>query len=380
MDKNKSKPAATASRIRFRFPDEAPVGAAIGKFRWVICTLLFLWNQQEFHGPAGAGRVEDHLAAQSGGNEIDYSNLVFVFQAAYAAGMVMVGRFIDRVGTRVGYAASIVFWSVAAMAQAACRSILGLTFARAALGESAAFPASIKTVTEWFPQKKRSLASGIFHAGSNVGAILTPLIVPGITIHWGWRWAFLVSGAAGPPLVPSLHNRLQGAGGASPLFAAGVGIYSERQRAVRCQGTLGYPSGIPTDVGLSDCQVSHRSRRVVLSFLAARIPSERAWLESGAVRLPSGCNLGDLRCWQRRRRVAFVSADPGWVFCECRKENSDAGLRSRGDADRIGVQWPRALAVRLIGLAAAARQGFSASLFTTASDMFPAKPWLLWSG
>ena len=86
--------------------------------------------------------------------------------------------------------------------------------------------------------------------------------------------------------------------------------------------------------------------------------------------LPSGCNLGDLRCWQRRRRVAFVSADPGWVFCECRKENSDAGLRSRGDADRIGVQWPRALAVRLIGLAAAAHQGFSANLFTTASDMF----------
>ena len=348
MDKNKSKSAATTSRIRFRFPDEAPVGAAIGKFRWVICTLLFLGISKNSMDRQVLGVLKTTLQHNLGANEIDYSNLVFVFQAAYAAGMVVVGRFIDRVGTRVGYAASIVFWSVAAMAQAACRSILGLTFARAALGlgESAAFPASIKTVTECFPQKERALATGIFHAGSNLGAILTPLIVPGITIHWGWRWAFLVSGAAGPPLVPSLHNRLQSAGGASALFAAGVGIYSERQRAVRCQGTLGCPSGIPTDVGLSDCQVSHRSRLLVLSFLAARIPSERAWLEPGEVRRPSGCNLVDLRCWQRRRRVAFVSADPGWVFCECRKENSDAGLRSLGDADRIGVQWPRTLAVR----------------------------------
>jgi MFS family permease len=350
MDKNKSKSAATASRIRFRFPDEAPVGAAIEKFRWAICTLLFLGISKNSMDRQVLGVLKTTWQHNLGGNEIDYSNLVFVFQAAYAAGMVMVGRFIDRVGTRVGYAASIVFWSVAAMAQAACRSILGLTFARAALGlgESAAFPASIKTLTEWFPQKKRALATGIFHAGSNVGAILTPLIVPGITIHWRWRWAFLVSGVAGPPLVPSLDNRLQSAGGASALFAAGVGIYSERQRAVHCETTLGYPSGIPTDVGLSDCQVSHRSRLVVLSFLAARIPSERAWLEPGAVRLLSGCNLGDLRCWQRRRRVAFVSADPGWVFCECRKENSDAGLRSLGDADRIGVPWPSTLAVRSI--------------------------------
>jgi ACS family hexuronate transporter-like MFS transporter len=122
--------------------------------------------------------------------------LVFAFQAAYAAGMVVVGRFIDRVGTRIGYAASIVLWSVAAMAHATCASILSFTFARAArgLGESAAFPASIKSVTEWFPQKERALATGIFNAGSNVGAILTPLIVPWITIHWAGGGRSCVAG------------------------------------------------------------------------------------------------------------------------------------------------------------------------------------------
>ena len=295
MDKNESVPIV--SRIRVKLSDEAPTGGGIGKFRWVICTLLFLGISKNYMDRQVLGVLKTTLQHNLGWNEIDYSDLVFAFQAAYAAGMVFVGRFIDRVGTRIGYGASIVFWSIAAMAHGACTSLLSFTFARAALGlgESAAFPASIKTVTEWFPQNERALATGIFNAGSNVGAILTPLIVPWIVIHLGWRSAFLLSGAAGflwfilwmtVYRAPEDHPRC------SPQELA---LYSKRQRSRRqCESTLGHPPGIPADLGPADRQVSHRSRLVVLSFLGARIPSERAWLKPGAVRLASGRNLCDL--------------------------------------------------------------------------------------
>jgi ACS family hexuronate transporter-like MFS transporter len=145
------------------------------------------------------GVLKTTLQHDLGWNEIDYSNLVFVFQAAYAGGMVLMGRLVDRLGTRLGYALAMIFWSLASMAHAGCNSFGGFVIARSALGfgESGVFPASIKTVAEWFPRKERALATGIFNAGSNFGAILTPLIVPWITIHWGWRWAFLITGAIG---------------------------------------------------------------------------------------------------------------------------------------------------------------------------------------
>ena len=126
-------------------------------------------------------------------------SLVFAFQAAYAVGMVVVGRLIDRLGTRLGYAFAMVFWSLASMGHAIAGSLTGFMVARSALGfgESGVFPASIKSVAEWFPKKERSLAIGIFNAGSNAGAIITPLVVPWITIHWGWRWAFVITGGLG---------------------------------------------------------------------------------------------------------------------------------------------------------------------------------------
>jgi MFS family permease len=289
------------------------------------------------------GVLKTTLQHNLGWNEIDYSNLVFAFQTAYAFGMVFVGRFIDRVGTRIGYAVSIVFWSVAAMAHAACTSLLSFTFARAALGlgESAAFPASMKTVTEWFPQKERALATGIFNAGSNVGAILTPLIVPWIVIHFGWRAAFLISGAAG-----LLWFALWITGKASTLFGPGARLHSKRRRSARCEGWLGCPYQIPADVGLFDCQISHGSRLVVLSFLAARISTEGTWLESGATRLAPGHNLRDLRCGQRSGRLALVAADQGWILRECREKGGDARVRCVRGSDHIRLPRRRTMAVR----------------------------------
>jgi ACS family hexuronate transporter-like MFS transporter len=145
------------------------------------------------------GVLKGPLQREFGWNEIHYGNLVFAFQAAYAVGLVCIGRAIDRLGTRIGYAAAMVFWSLASMGHAIASSLSGFMFARSALGfgEAGVFPASIKTIAEWFPKKERALATGIFNAGTNVGAIITPLVVPWIVVRFGWRWAFLFTGALG---------------------------------------------------------------------------------------------------------------------------------------------------------------------------------------
>ena len=155
------------------------------------------------------------LSEQLGWNEIDYSNIVFAFQIAYAIGYAVAGRLIDRVGVRIGYALAVLFWSLAAMAHAlnwyipvgakifddvdAAPTVLGFSAARFALGlaEGGNFPAAVKSVSEWFPKKERALATGIFNAGSNVGALIAPLLVPWLTIKFGWPMAFIVTGALG---------------------------------------------------------------------------------------------------------------------------------------------------------------------------------------
>ena len=180
---------------------ESPLsmGNLIGRFRWVICALLFLGTTKNYMDRQILGVLKVTLQHDLAWNEIDYGNLIFAFQCTYAAGLLVVGRFIDRVGTRLGYASALLFWTAASMAHSFAGSFAGFFFARAALGfgEAGVFPASMKTVAEWFPQRERALATGIFNSGTSLGAILTPLLVPWITIHFGWRWAFLITGAFG---------------------------------------------------------------------------------------------------------------------------------------------------------------------------------------
>lgn len=187
----------TAASAEASFSGSSSIFA--GRFRWVICAVLFLGISKNYMDRQVLGVLKVTLQHDLGWNELDFSNLVFVFHAAYAVGMLFVGRFIDKVGTRVGYGLAMVSWSIASMLHAACSSLTQFAIARASLGlgESGAFPASIKTVTEWFPQQERALATGIFNAGTNVGAILTPLVVPWITMHFGWRWAFVITGGLG---------------------------------------------------------------------------------------------------------------------------------------------------------------------------------------
>lgn len=145
------------------------------------------------------GILKPYISDELGWNEASYGYIVTAFQVAYAIGLVLTGRFIDKYGTRMGYFWAILVWSIAGMAHAAARSIAGFAACRFALGlgESANFPAAVKAVAEWFPKKERAFAAGLFNSGSTVGAITAPIIVSGITLSLGWRWAFLITGGLG---------------------------------------------------------------------------------------------------------------------------------------------------------------------------------------
>ncbi len=210
----------------------------VGNFRWVICTLLFFAATINYIDRQVIGILKPTLAEEFGWTELDYSWIVFAFQTAYAIGLLFVGKLMDKIGTKKGFALAIVVWSVAAIGHAwavgigeisspivapivaavvaainaigsmfgaapwtftLSVSVVGFMVARFALGlgEAGNFPASIKTVAEWFPKKERALATGIFNAGTNVGALATPLLVPLIVIAWGWYEAFIFTGIIG---------------------------------------------------------------------------------------------------------------------------------------------------------------------------------------
>ena len=168
----------------------------ISRYRWRICALLFAATTLNYIDRGVLGVLAPDLGRLIGWNELQYSYIVDAFQGAYAIGMLCAGAVIDRLGTRLGYALAICIWSLAAMSHSLVSTAMGFGFVRflLGLGESGNFPAAIKTVAEWFPRRERALATGIFNAGANIGAILSPLVVPWVAITWGWRYAFLVTG------------------------------------------------------------------------------------------------------------------------------------------------------------------------------------------
>lgn len=171
----------------------------VGWFRWVICGLLFLATTINYMDRQVIGILKPTLMTDLRWNEIDYSNVVFAFQAAYAIGYAGGGWFMDRVGVRFGYAVAVLVWSLAAMGHALVRTVAGFSVARMVLGlaEGGNFPVAVKTISEWFPKRERALAIGIFNSGTNVAVVLTPLFVPWLTAHWGWPTAFFVTGTLG---------------------------------------------------------------------------------------------------------------------------------------------------------------------------------------
>jgi ACS family hexuronate transporter-like MFS transporter len=173
--------------------------APIGRYRWAICALLFCVITINYVDRQVIGVLKPVIEKDMGWSEVDYGNIVTAFQASYGLGLLLVGRWLDRVGTRKGIAIAIALWSLAAAFHSVARSVLAFILARAALGlaESAAYPGAVKSVAEWFPRKERALGVGILNAGANVGVLLTPIAGIMVAGLWGWRAAFLVTGLLG---------------------------------------------------------------------------------------------------------------------------------------------------------------------------------------
>ena len=171
----------------------------IGKYRWTVVALLFFATTINYLDRQVIGLLKPTLAAAFTWTETDYSHVVMAFSAAYAIGLLIFGRVIDRIGTKLGYVISIIAWSFAAIGHAFATSTFGFGIARAALGlgEAGNFPAAIKSIAEWFPKKERALATGIFNSGANIGAVVAPIMVPWILGLWGWQEAFIITGAIG---------------------------------------------------------------------------------------------------------------------------------------------------------------------------------------
>jgi ACS family hexuronate transporter-like MFS transporter len=195
------------------------LNAGIGRYRWTICALIFFATTVNYLDRQVLSLLAPDLSKEFGWTNSDYANITAVFQFVYAISMLFAGRIIDVLGTRIGYIAAIIVWSIGAIMHAYAipmgnltnnllalagiaavpASIVGFMISRAVLafGEAGNFPAAIKATAEYFPKKERSFATGIFNSGANVGAILAPLLVPWIAAHWGWQTAFIWVGAAG---------------------------------------------------------------------------------------------------------------------------------------------------------------------------------------
>jgi MFS transporter, ACS family, hexuronate transporter len=177
----------------------AEAAVRLGRYRWKICALLFFAATINYMDRQVLGVLAPDLQRSIGWNEAQYGYIVTAFQTAYAAAYLFAGRLMDRFGVRRGYGIAIVVWSLAAMAHSLAISAFTFGLARFALGlgEAGNFPAAIKTVADWFPKRERAFATGLFNSGTNIGAVVTPLVVPWIAVHFGWRWAFILTGLLG---------------------------------------------------------------------------------------------------------------------------------------------------------------------------------------
>jgi ACS family hexuronate transporter-like MFS transporter len=176
-----------------------PENKKIGNYRWTVCALIFFATTINYLDRQVIGILKPLLESDLNIGEVQYGNIVTIFQLFYGVSMLLAGRLIDKFGTKIGYGISVFLWSIAAMGHSLAKGVIGFGFWRALLGvgESGNFPAAIKTIAEWFPKKERALATGIFNSGANIGAIVAPLAIPAIVITWGWQAAFIITGAIG---------------------------------------------------------------------------------------------------------------------------------------------------------------------------------------
>lgn len=374
----------------------------VGWSRWGICALLFFATTLNYIDRQVIGILKPELAKELGWNEIDYSNIVFAFQIAYAIGYAGAGRLIDRLGVRLGYALAVLFWSLAAMAHALTRlippesklggwipwawqgapnwllvvpmTVLGFSAARFALGlaEGGNFPAAVKTVSEWFPKKERALATGIFNAGSNVGALVAPLLVPWLTVTFGWPMAFLVTGALGFAWLASWWR-----------------LYHDPEKHPRISpAELAYIRSDPPDPGVKIPWLSLLRYRQTWAFVVGMFLSAPIWWFylywiPDFLNKKHGLNL--LQLGPPLVAIYLMtdvgSIGGGWLSSWLLKRGWSVNAARKTAmlvcalcvvpvfaASSVSNLW---VATFLVGLAASAHQGFSANLYTLVSDTAP---------
>ena len=348
----------------------------IRNLRWYICALLFFATTVNYIDRQVLGILKPTLERELGWHESDFGWIVFAFQCSYAIMMPLAGRIIDWLGTRIGYALAVVVWSLASMSHSLAFSSWQFAAARFGLGigEAANFPAAIKTVADWFPKSERALATGIFNSGSNVGAIVAPLMVPLVAAHFGWRSTFLVTG--GLDLI---------------WVALWLGFFrSPREHRLLAPRELALIESDREDAQPRKIRYSTLLRkRAAWAFLIGKFLTDPVWWFylywlPGFLHRTYGLDLTQLG---PPLITIYLSADVGsvgggwlssglltrgWSLTAARKTAmlvcAIAVLPVIGIVYSGGNLW---LAVALIGMATAAHQGWSANLFTLASDVFP---------
>ena len=349
-------------------------------YRWLIVVLLFFATTINYIDRQIIGLLKPILEKEFNWTETDFAHIVMAFTAAYAAGLLFFGWLIDKIGTRLGYAVTIVVWSIAGMLHALARSVTGFVMARIGLGlgEAGNFPAAMKTVAEWFPKKERALATGIFNAGTSIGVVAALFIVPLILNYFGWQEVFWITGAFGFVWlifwlvyyeIPSRQKRLSGeeyeliTSGQDPEKNGGAA-----QDRIKWQRLFLQPQtwAMITGKGLIDpiywfflfwlpsyfssifsLDLKKPSFQLMIIYLATTVGSiGGGYLSSQLIR----------KGWpvmKARKRVLIVFA-----FLEV----SIILTQFATDA------W---MAVGLISLAVAVHQAWATNIFTLASDMFP---------
>jgi ACS family hexuronate transporter-like MFS transporter len=348
-----------------------------GSYRWMICALLFFATTINYLDRNILGLLAPTLQKEIGWTPVEYGYITTAFQAAYAIGLALFGWFIDKFGTKIGYGISIVGWSLAAMGHALAQSVFGFGVARFLLGlsESGNFPAAIKATAEWFPKKERALATGIFNSGANIGAVVAPAVVPWLTVTYGWQAAFVFTGAIGFVWLIFWYA-----------------FYEKPEHAKKLKKTeLEYILSDPVEV------VSEKVRWIELlkyrqtwAFVIGKFMTDPVWwfyLYWLALFLNNNFGLS-LTGLALPLIVVYMMTSIGSIgfgyLSGALIKRGMAVNKSRRlamlicallvvpviTAASVTDMW---LAIMIIGVAAAAHQGWSANIFTTASDMFPKK-------
>ena len=352
--------------------------ASAGNYRWTICALLFFATTINYIDRQVIGLLKPTLEQDFHWSESDYAKIVMAFSAAYALGLLVFGRIVDRIGTKVGYIISVSLWSVAAVLHSVVSSTMGFMGVRAFLGlsEGGNFPVAIKTTAEWFPKKERAFATGIFNSGANIGAMAAPVLVPWILGAYGWRQAFVWTGALGFIWlvfwiiyyeIPSRQKRLS-----NTEYAF---IHSDEEGPD--QNSTGSVS-IMTLLKI----------RQTWAFIFGKFLTDPIWWFF-LFWLPSYFSEAyaiDLKKPNLQLFVVYMATtvgsvgggylspyliQKGWQVFHARKVSllifalCVIPVMTAQFANNV---W---IAVGLISLAAAAHQAWSATIFTTASDMFP---------